>query len=117
MVIIWTHDDGTDQSKDTCKVNDISEESNMNNSADEVTKSSHSEKILNNSDSCKIHSEKEVTNADVHNENEISNEIDGEVKNDSVSKCNGVFKNRASHFSYKKHTKHKVSMLIHRHTL
>jgi hypothetical protein len=151
VVIIWTHDEGTNQNKDASKVNDNSEElneyvnsvskkteSNSNNVDDlsKLTKNCHNDRIINNSDSSKIGSVKELQNnlqvvdADIHNENlglvggscNNSNKIDVNIEiEDSTNNCgdnwNGVFKNRASHFSYKKQAKRKVSMLIHRHTL
>jgi hypothetical protein len=151
VVIIWTHDEGTNQNKDASKVNDNSEElneyvnsvskkteSNSNNVDDlsKLTKNCHNDRIIDNSDSSKIGSVKELQNnlqvvdADVHNENlglvggscNNSNKIDVNIDiedstNNCGDNCNGGFKNRASHFSYKKQAKRKVSMLIHRHTL
>jgi hypothetical protein len=73
VVIIWTHDEGTNQNKDASKVNDNSEElneyvnsvskkteSNSNNVDDlsKLTKNCHNDRIINNSDSSKIGSVK-----------------------------------------------------------
>ena len=84
MVIIWTHDDGTNQTKDASKaeeeLNDyttnvdsnVGSNSNSIDDTPEVTKGSHDEKTINNSDSkidlkrkfCNMH----VINAVIHNE-------------------------------------------------
>lgn len=137
MVIIWTHDEICHRkekaSAEVAILNEKREDNdNLANSINkDVILDNACESLQNSDSSVSNRTETEnnyccVISADVHNENEVvaSEDVASKiVPVDNVNNAKGKYtvngdtKKRASHVSYKERAKHKVSMLIHRHTL
>lgn len=135
VVIIWTHDEiRHHKEKASAEVAILNEKREDNDTlANSINKDvildNACESLQNSDSSASNRTETEnnyccVISADVHNENEAGEDAVGktvpvDIVNNARGKytLNGDTKKRASHVSYKERAKHKVSMLIHRHTL
>lgn len=123
MVIIWTHDDRTNQTEDANKGNIRSDESsedvNLNDKS--INNLKHSNETLPKKPVFTSDNELQVNlqnvNAIVHNDDVKTQKVESCIETPTSVICNGDFKNRSSHFSYKKQNKNTVNILIHRHTL
>lgn len=121
MVIIWTHEDRTNQVEDANKGNICSNEANEDGNVNDksISTSNNSKESLSNNAIINTINELQV---DLENVNAIVHKDERQKVESCINAatsviCNGDFKNRSSHFSYKKQSKSNVNILIHRHTL
>lgn len=131
MVIIWTNRgdiDDVNQDKEVAIAKDyVNSVSNSNNSVSEAVKldcevTCVADSAGTGSASGNLHVVNAVVHSDGDKDGAVSSggvrQVDVDMAGDiNDSRCNGEFKNGASHVSYNKHARHKVDMLLHRHTL